>query len=98
MTYNFTDFLNANSTFEQVIEIDTSLTGGLLSLLVIVSLFTILFVKMLPYGPRQAFATSSFISAIISALFWISGFADILPMIITLVMTITGIILIFLFE
>lgn len=98
MVYNFTNLTNANSTLEQIIEIDKHFTGGFFSILIILSFFVILLVKMLPYGARQSFATASFISSVISALLWISGFTNILPMIITLIMTIIGIFLIFFFE
>lgn len=93
MPYNFTNFTNANTTLEQVIEIDQNFTGGVFSLLIIAALFIVLFVRFLPYSPFQAFAGASFISSILSALFWIAGFVDLIAMIVTLIMTVSGIVL-----
>lgn len=72
MTYNLTNLSNATSIDELFINMN-QLSGNFLSSGIIIVFYVILFVMMLRFGTKQAFATTSFITSILVSLMYALG-------------------------
>jgi len=79
MLYNLSNISAANSTLGILQKIDTDLTGGVLSLLIVFSIFFILFITFSKQMDAQgALLGTAFLSTIVIGLFYLAGFASFL--------------------
>lgn len=74
MTYNTTNITDANNIYGAFQGIN-QITDGLFSILIMGALFLILFIVFSDRGePKNIFIVASFITSIVSVLFWALGF------------------------
>ena len=61
------------TTFEQMITVVNTMTGGLFAPIILVCIWLIIFLSLSVYRNIEAFTAASFITFIISAMFWAMG-------------------------
>ena len=96
--YNFTNIVLANTTLEQFAAVNTDLTGGLYTILILVALFVIMMINLSYMSLSGSFLTSSFMCAVIGSLFWIAGLVPLYVMIVLLILPVIGVFLVMIVE
>ena len=75
MTYNLTN-ISASTDILTLLSTTDQLVGGLLSIGVLIALFTIIFLSRLNEGALAAFGVSTFITGIVGMLFILAGLIE----------------------
>ena len=91
---NFSNFTAANSTVQYIQAVNTDLTGGWFGILIVIALFTVLFIRLMYYNIAAAFLAAGFITATLSTLLWMVGIVPLFVLIITLILPMIGMFLV----
>ena len=87
-----------NQTFVDLMLTANSFSDGWLGLGMLIAIFSLFFFPLIGFSPLRAFATSSFITAIISFLFAAMGLISVLELTIVIIIFSLGIAVLFFME
>ena len=87
MTYNLTAVANANNTVQMFVNVNTHIMDGWLGVFILIVIFAVLYINFVFHSqkPIKSFTGASFITAIVSILFFIVGFGPVLAVWVLLV-------------
>lgn len=71
--FNFSNVTAANNTIDMISAINTDITGGWFIILLVISIFVIIFINQSYYHTKHALLMAGFISAIVVNMFWWAG-------------------------
>jgi len=92
MSYNLTNVTNANTFLEQFVAIN-SLTGDIFAIMLLFTLFIVMFLTFKNYDTRVVLLGSSFIISLISVMFLWAGIIGTTPVMICVGMLVLSLVL-----
>ena len=96
--YDFSNITSANSTLQIIQFINKDWTNGSFVLLMLFSLFVIIYLNVSFYSAPNALAVTSFVMMILTGLCWLAGLIGLYVLIIVEVILFIGIFLSILFD
>lgn len=83
---NFTNITDANTTFDMLIGVTSTMSNGLFWWLTLFAFGVVVFINLSFYGSPTAFASTSFMLSIMSLMMWIAGLLPLYGAIVGLVL------------
>lgn len=95
---NLTQISNTTDIYNILQIVNVDFTGGFYVLFVLIGFLIILFTNFGDQNPKDAFLVSSFLTTMVTGLFWLAGFAPTNLMIGSIVLVFISILIYFLFN